>query len=249
MNDVLFYEMKKGTSNKQIIFFPYLGGMVSSFHNLISKLDMDVSIWCANPPGHGNSKRDLVEDIDIVADMYFEELKNIMMPECTYFGHSLGGIVAYYVAHRTMNSKEHAGKLKSLILSACDAPNTMRHKKTSELRDDKLLELIVSYGAMPKEIIQEKSLIEFFLPIFRADYKILESAAAKEPIIPLDVSAFLLWGENDPEQPVNPLPKWLPYLRNGAEVFVIEKGEHLFINSHPAEVSECIRKILYGLQN
>lgn len=28
-----------------------------------------------------------------------------MMPECTYFGHSLGGIVAYYVAHRTMNSK------------------------------------------------------------------------------------------------------------------------------------------------
>ena len=31
MNDVLFYEMK-GTSNKQI-FFPYLGGMVSSFHN------------------------------------------------------------------------------------------------------------------------------------------------------------------------------------------------------------------------
>ena len=56
MNDVLFYEMKKGTSNKQIIFFPYLGGTVSSFHNLISKLDMDVSIWCANPPGHGNSK-------------------------------------------------------------------------------------------------------------------------------------------------------------------------------------------------
>ena len=64
MNDVLFYEMKKGTSNKQIIFFLTLGGMVSSFHNLITSW---IWMWYMvyQSSGTRQFKRDLVEDIDI----------------------------------------------------------------------------------------------------------------------------------------------------------------------------------------
>ena len=62
-----------------------------------------MSIWCANFR-HGNSKRD-GEDIDIVADMYFEELKNNDAGMYIFY-HSLGGIVAIMLIDYEF--KEHA---------------------------------------------------------------------------------------------------------------------------------------------
>lgn len=246
MSVSLFSEIREGESGRQVIFFPYLGGSASAFNGLIDKLGGHMNIWVANPPGHGSSKLEPVEDIDVLTDMYYKEIIKIITPGCILFGHSMGGVIAYYLTQRIMGSRDVSAGLRALVLSACAVPRSMRHEKNSLLPDSELLEKLAAYGAISKEVIRETGLLEFFLPVFRADYKILESAALKEPDAAIDIPTFLVWGENDSVQPVDSLGQWLPYVKNRVTVLPIKEGEHLFIDSRASEVAEYIEKISDG---
>lgn len=228
MGSNLFYQLKKSEGEQQIICFPYLGGFKNSFYNLGNAFNKEIDIWAANPPGHGGSKLNLIEDINELVDLYYTELKDIIKPQCIFFGHSMGGVIAYFLTQKIISLNEYKYKPKSLVLSACSTPSDFYIKKYSNLSDDELINQLSSYGGIPTEILDEKDFLNCLLPVFRADYRILESAS-KCDYINLDVPTYLLWGEKDKIVTIDLVTQWSNYFNNVLEIIPIKDGNHMFI--------------------
>lgn len=243
MQNKTFHQLKKGQGKWQLICFPYLGGYANSFFELANTLDEELEVWAANPPGHGGCSLNPLEDIDSVLDLYFTELREIIKPGCMFFGHSMGGIIAYFLAQRILESEEYTAKPNILVLSACNTPCDFKTKNYSNLPNGELIDQIISYDGIPDELIKEKSLLEYFLPVFRADFKVLETSAALD-YKPLDIPAYFLWGENDKIVPIDSAVQWLKYFKQELKMISIEAGSHMFIHKQAGVVAKYLDQLI-----
>jgi len=241
MTDDLFHCLKPG-GDQQVICFPYLGGHANSFAELTHAMDQRTEVWAANLPGHGGSVGELVETIDHFLQLYDNAIKSIIKPNCIFLGHSMGGIVAYFLAQKIIHS-ECTTKPKMLILSACNTPESFVGTHYSSFSKDKLLEYLLSFGGVAEEFSLEKDLLEYFLPIYRADFKILESAA-QVGYHPLDIPAYFLWGENDKIVSMDAVIQWSQYFTKELHLIPIKDGSHMFIHQQASDVAKIIRKIV-----
>lgn len=243
MNTRLFQQLKKGKGEQQVIFFPYLGGHADNFYLLANSISEDIDIWSSNLPGHGKCfQREFLQDINSVVSLYTQEIQRIAKSNCIYFGHSMGGIIAYFLLQRLFASEENIAKPAALILSACPTPAEFRLLNTSRLSDKELLEELVAYDGMSEEILKEQCLLDYLMPIFRADFKILESSSLCN-FLPLNIPVYFLWGENDRIVPVDSVIKWSKYFLTEINLIPVENGSHMFLEDKCLVVAEVIEKI------
>ena len=236
-----FFKSKEG-SKGQLICFPYLGGYVNSFYEIVRAMSEDVEIWVANPPGHFGSQLELLSDIDELISLYYQDISKIIRPGCVFFGHSMGGVVSYFLIERMIQNQD---KLlpNTLILSASVAPSSFANKQYSKFCDEDLLKQIQIYGGMPEGVLKDKELMKIMLPIFRADYGILESSA-KAPYKKIDIATHLLWGENDKSENISSAIMWNDYLVQDLNVTSIKNAEHMFIHNKESEVVKFINQFM-----
>ena len=238
----IFHQLQAGEGDLQLICFPYLGGYAYSFLQLVDELDHTIEVWGITPPGHGTCKLEPMSDIQSLVDLYYKKLQDIIKPNCIFFGHSMGAIVAYFLAERILHSEEYTAKPSALVLSACDTPSNFETKAQSLLPNDQLIELLVSYDGISDELINEKNLLEFFIPIYRADFKVLESSA-KQHFTPLDIPVYFLWGEKDKIVPLESIVRWLHYFSNQINIIPIKNASHMFIHDQPAIIATYLEEI------
>lgn len=246
MESELLIKMTEGTSNQQLILFPYLGGSRSSFQTLIMELGDSYQVWVANPPGHIGSNSPLVEDMNQLVDMYYEALKKIVGEEYYLVGHSMGGNIAYFLAKKLCSSECELARPMGIIITGSGSPKVMHGQNISQWDEERLLHKVKSYGLLPPELVNEDDILQAFVPIFRADYKILETGSDIEIEEKLELPAYLIWGEKDTVESIDLVVDWLRYFKNRLVVMPIKDGTHMFINSHAKEVSEYIAKITKG---
>lgn len=244
MNNKLFYRLKAGSEEKQVICFPYLGGYANSFLDLSNALGEDVELWALNPPGHGGCAMQPLEDIEVLLDLYEKEIQEILRPNCVFFGHSMGGIMAYFLTQHLLQSQNSLAESITLVLSSCNTPSDFQGKNYSNLSNDNLIDHLISYDGIPEELINEKNLLEFFLPIFRADFKVLETSATHD-YTPLNIPVYVLWGESDKIVPIESIAQWSKYFRNEVNLIPIENGSHMFIYDKANVVAKHLEDIIF----
>lgn len=250
MDGKLFLKIKSGNSDRQLIFFTYLGGSVTSMNELSKALKTsDIEVWAANPPGHMGSQLPLEDNMTRLVDMYADELKEIIKPECYLFGHSMGGNIAYFLARKLYSEEKYKESVKALILSSSSPPLYMYQKKCSELSDDALIAEIDEYKALPAELIESRELMLMLMPVFRADYRLIESSSDIEITDKLPINMYLIWGENDLVEPVEALPLWEHYIANPFMILPIKDAEHMTVHHNIDAVSEYIDNIIEGKYN
>ncbi|MDF2801030.1 MAG: hypothetical protein K0S61_933 [Anaerocolumna sp.] len=236
-----FYKVRDGNRG-QLICFPYLGGYVNSFYEIVHAMTEDIEIWVANPPGHLGSELPLISDINELISVYYKEVSKIIRPDSVFFGHSMGGIVSYFLLNRMICMQDGVIP-KTLILSACAAPSSFFKKNFSKLSDEDLVKQIKKYGGMPDAVLNDHQLMEVMLPIFRADYKILESSA-KATYHKININTQLLWGENDKAETISSAKLWNNYLAQDFEITSIQDGEHMYIHNKAEEVVAYINQFM-----
>lgn len=236
-----FYRSREG-SKGQLICFPYLGGYVNSFYEMVRSMSEDIEIWVANPPGHFGSQLGLISDINELISVYYQDISKIIHSESVFFGHSMGGIVSYFLLERMIRNQDKILP-KTLILSASVAPSNFAKKQYSKLSDEDLIKQIQVYGGMPEAVLKDNELMEIMLPIFRADYEILESSA-KASYKKIDIETHLLWGENDKAETIGSAMMWKDYLVQDLNITSIKNGEHMFIHNKEDEVITHINQFM-----
>lgn len=236
----IFEQLSEGKGKTQLICFPYLGGYSSAFAELVGELGDEYEIWAGNPPGHGSSRKPLLDDIDALTEYYMEGIKDFWREDCIFFGHSMGGILSYFLIQKLAERGMAQFLPRTVILSACGTPAEFATKKYSALSEEDLIKKLISYGGMPDEVLKEESLLTYLLPVFRADYRVLESAALCR-YSPLAVPAYLLWGEYDQAEPVDALLPWSGYFTGTVSMMQVKDGRHMFIHDQTKQAADLIR--------
>lgn len=232
-----FYKFKDG-NKAQMICFPYLGGNAYSYSDMIKAIPDDIEVWVANPPGHFGSSLALISHMHDLVSVYYSEISEIIRAGSVFFGHSMGGLVAYFLAER-MRNRESEIVPDKLFLSASTPPCCYDKKENKLLSDSEVIERIKVYNALPKRLLSNQEMMAVMMPVFRADYGILETAP-REKFQKLDVEARVLWGENDKTEDVASMVLWKNYLVRDYDIKIIHNAEHMFIHDQAEAVASYV---------
>ncbi|WP_025273137.1 thioesterase II family protein [Haloglycomyces albus] len=245
MNATTLWNLNPSTTGRQIVMFPFLGGFGASYNRLIKEMGGDWDVWTVNPPGHGPSTEPPCQRLSMLVDRYLTELRDVLKPGAVFFGHSMGGILAYHVmlAMTGHPSFEHR-RPTDLVISAARAPKWLDIAGYAALPERELLRRLLAFGAIPPEVAEDRTLIELFEPAFRADYRVLEDAQRLEPV-KLDVRTELILGGRDTQTPPTALAEWQEYIVDPIRPHVLDDEGHMFV-MHSVET---VIPILNELEN
>ena len=229
-------------SIKQIFCFTYAGGN-SSFFDVIEKDLYGFELVKPEYSGHGSRhKEPFYKNFSELSDDMFEKIKSQYSGgEYALFGYSMGSITAVQVLEKIIND----GKMPKpdRIFLAAHEPHTkseLQNFSPDEL-DEWVKKRTVQFGAVPDELLNNKTFWRMYLPIYRADYSIIAKYDFKKFNLKTDIPAVIFYSETD--TPLKEMKLWEKYFTGGCEYFEFS-GTHFFIAQHHEEMAKIMRKKL-----
>ncbi|WP_432407294.1 thioesterase II family protein [Wukongibacter sp. M2B1] len=220
---------------------PYAGGSAAVYDKWKKYADGRIKIVPVELAGKGRRFNENPYDKmeDAVDDVY-ETIKKSIDKPYGLFGHSMGGMITYELAHKISNSSlpnpEH------IFVSGIRPPHLWKDRKIIYMLPDKeFKEEIIDMGGTPKEIFENKELLDLFLPIIKKDFKIVDKHIYDEKN-PLNIEMTVFYGDEE-EINDNEANQWGIHTNKKCRIFKIN-GNHFFINDETEKVVDIINDIV-----
>lgn len=192
-------------------------------------------------PGRGSRVTEkFSETFDmLIEDIFLSIKQRIGHSQYSLLGFSMGGLLAYEVYHRLINSGEREPLHLFVIGREAPRSNTI---KISHLNDIDFINEVYSYGGISNEIYQNKELLEFLTPRIRADFEIYEKY---ECIVPKLVNTKLsvLFSLEDPSILKDGIYDWKHFTLLECTFHQLHGG-HFFITQQVEIVTSIIQTTL-----
>ncbi|MEU1090220.1 alpha/beta fold hydrolase [Streptomyces sp. NPDC005892] len=215
---------------------PYAGCSARVYDSWQQHLPDHVTVVPLELPGRGS--RCIEEPIDELPAL-LEDLYRQLDTGTPYalFGHSYGALIAFELAR--LPRSEGVRRPSALLVSASCAPRIPAADADSHrLSDAELVERLAALGGTPKELLENEELMEIYLPVIRADYRILGAYGTGTPgTVDCPITAF--YGDADDEADLPSVEAWADYT-NGP--FRVERipGDHFFLHSAERELVAAV---------
>jgi surfactin synthase thioesterase subunit len=149
-----------------------------------------------------------------------------LRPPFLFFGHSMGALIAYEVAHELRQSG--AATPDWLFASAYAAPHLPRARTgLHELPDEELLpHLLAGYGDIPDELLADEEYLREVIGCHRADLRVVETYVDPRRD-PLDRPITVLGGWDD-DGDVAELAAWGTHTTGRFELHMLP-GDHFYL--------------------
>lgn len=143
---------------------------------------------------------------DLVSDL-LDDLAPQLATPYAFFGHSMGAVIAFELA-RAIRRRDIAPPVH-LFLSARRALHIpSREEPCHHLPDSEFAEtLIKRYNGIPKTLLEQPAMLQFFLPVVRADFTLIETYRYM-PEPPLDQPITTFGGTEDDGVTPDDLDGW-----------------------------------------
>lgn len=230
-------------ANLRLFCFPYAGSGASLFSSWPCILPKHIDICAIQLPGReGRLDEEAVTHFSALIPALAEALRPYFDRPYAFFGHSLGGLLAFECARYLHQQYDEAPA--HLFVSAVRAPHlSWRRSPLYELTDEKLsLTLLRQYSGFAPEVLQEPELMQFFLPILRADLALFESYHYHEQA-PLSCPLTACGGWQDATVSYYDL---LPWRQHTSSQFALRMfaGDHFFLQGMRSQLLQTLAKTL-----
>lgn len=228
----------RASASVRLFCFPHAGGSASTYRDWAVGLPSVIEVCAVELPGRGTRIREpLVDSLDQLITAVSDALLPYLDGSFVFFGHSMGGLVAFELA-RALRRQCRAMPLH-LFLSACTPPH--RHDRISPIHSLPDAELIAQLkrlnGSCP-DVLEDADLQALMLPIIRNDLKLVDTYRYS-PGPPLDCSLTIYGGHEDAGVPAAWLEEWRRYSSGRSSVRIFP-GDHFFIAPHKATLLNSI---------
>ncbi len=226
---------------KKIILFPFAGASFYSYRPFEGQCPKDVELLALEAPGRGKRiTENFPEDIFQLADDFYTQLSEFINDSADFyfFGHSLGAVLALLVTQKLQSEKQTLPK--KLVLSGKNPPHIKSQISNRHLLSDSdFKNLISDMGGTPKEILQNKDLLDYFLPILRADFSLVDKVKFDIPDQKPELPVKILSGDTDRNTDKESLADWNFYFKNKPHYEELE-GDHFFIFNNIEQIYNSI---------
>ncbi len=208
--------------------FPYAGSGAQTFRPWSDLLPKKVEIRSLQLPGHFGRLEELPEtSLFSLARKATQELLPFLDDRpFAFFGHSMGALLAFECIR--LLRRQNRPLPTRLIVSGSHAPQIpYPNPKIHALPQDQFIERLMGFNGTPKEILEQRELMELVLPALRADFQCIESHEyLAEPPLDCPISAF--GGNEDTEVLPAHLAAWEGQTLGSFRLRILE-GDHFFL--------------------
>jgi surfactin synthase thioesterase subunit len=222
----------------RLYIFPHAGGSATFYVPFAKAFSADIKRiavqYPERPGGHGLTQ---LTSIPALAD----EIFTMMAPsaethgQVAFFGHSMGGLLAFEVALR-FQSAGHP--VAALFVSSCAAPGHIRYK---ELRgsDRDIMNLVAQMTDTNPELLANEEFIATMLPTLQSVRAIAGYTRPPEVTVSCPIYAFV--GDDDVIVAYENVAAWRDRTTEEFTVRVFP-GHHFYLNSNLPELVKDIEQ-------
>jgi surfactin synthase thioesterase subunit len=230
----------------KLFCFPYAGGSGAVYNKWRKYLDKRIELAAVELAGRGRRIYDPLYDstAEAVEDVYGMINSQLNGLPYSFFGHSMGGIIAYELARKLKELKRP--QPVHIFFAGRGAPHVPAKddKTIHQLPEQEFKKEIIELGGTPAEFFEHPELLDVLLPMIRSDFKISENYTFEEgrEIEPLayDMSVFI--GKQE-EVTAEQVHGWKDHTTGVCTVYYFE-GEHFFINHQMERVVKIVNRTL-----
>jgi surfactin synthase thioesterase subunit len=242
---VVRFGRQSGTPPRlRLICFPYAGCGPTVFHSWSSYFPPEVELWGIKIPGKEkrihetpfNRLIPLAEAVSSVLQPYLDQ-------PYAFFGHSVGALTSYEVAHHLR--KSDGLQPVCLLLSGHRAPHRPPlNPPFHHVEETAFLERLRQFGGTPEEFFQSEELVQFLLPSLRADFAMWETYTYKR-YKPLECPLSIFGSYGDTEATVADFEAWRMHTTGQFSLQMFGGGHFYFQKYLPAflqTISETLQQ-------
>ena len=216
-----------------LYIFPHAGGTATFYVPFSREFSSDLKRIAVQYPGQRDGYGlPPLASIPALADEIFAMMKPTARIEdpVVFFGHSMGGLLAFEVALR-FQSAGH--RLVALFLSACSAPGHIRYKQIQGFSDNDMLDLVAKMTGTNPDFFADEEFRVGVLPTLRAARAIAGYNCPPETTVSCPIYAFV--GDKDWIATPDDMAPWR---ERTTEEFAIRvfPGDHFYLNNNLADL-------------
>jgi medium-chain acyl-[acyl-carrier-protein] hydrolase len=217
-------------ADTRLFLFPYAGGGPAAFNKWTSGFPDSVETYIAHYPGRGSRHHEPpIKQIIVLAEGFAEAIQPLFDKPFAFFGHSLGGLVAFELT-RLLRQK-NLPPPAMLFLSACGAPHLPDPNPPIHNYDDReFTKSLQELNGFPSELLHQPEAMQLLLPILRADFEAIENYQYQPEGSALQIPILAFAGLDDPRVTRERAEGWALHTDVGFKSHYFP-GDHFFIHT------------------
>lgn len=176
-----------------------------------------------------------------VNDIYKQIKEQLDSGPYAILGHSMGALLAFELLNMVRSLEHNLPEL--IIFSGRKPPNQKVDKYRHLLSEEEFKKELSIMGGTPKELLLNEEILKIFIPIIRADIKIVETYTLREKVNAFDCDFLVINGKEDILTSVDEMGAWSMYSNRQCEI-VHFNGGHFFLHENIERISQLIFKNL-----
>ncbi|WP_394749642.1 thioesterase II family protein [Spongiimicrobium salis] len=227
---------------KQIFLLHFAGGNRYSYNFLKKYLDEEFEFIPLELPGRGGRINEkCITNKNAAVDDYVHQIMSLRNSKpYLIYGHSMGAALGLLV---TGKMEEVGDAPVNLLVSGNAGPIKEEKKKPKRylLGEEEFKKMLLKFGGVSEEVLENKELYELFDPIIRSDFKLLEEDDYSEEGLLLKTSIHALMG--DKEETVDKIDNWNKFSLQNCS-YTVFPGGHFFIYDQSDTLSKIMKSTL-----
>lgn len=223
-----------------LIILSFAGGSSYSFESI--KKIMKCPVYIIEYPGRGKkiSGKLLYDSEQLINNIYAEFSAYTTAPYAIY-GHSMGTLIGYLLIKKI--KEENKSLPLHLFVSGRGGPSNPIDEIKYNLPKAEFWKTIKELGGSPEAVLNNQELMDFFEPILRADFQVIETYKYQESN-PFDVPVTVLLGKEDKVTDEQAM-LWQKETTMPIDIKYFDGG-HFFIIDNAKEIVDIITEKLNG---
>ncbi|KAB7835507.1 thioesterase domain-containing protein [Streptomyces mobaraensis] len=224
----------------RLFLFHHAGGSHLLYRGWAEHFPQDWELCLLEAPGRGHLQTlPLIDDCDRLVDYFHNAIAPLLDRPFGFFGHSLGALVAYQLTRRLHHEE---GPLPAWLgVSACGAPRGEAgpDDRPHLMSDDEMRSWLRTVGGSTPQLLDNDAVWPAFAPVFRSDFKLLDTWAPPHGPEPLPVPLSVFGGHRDKLIDEDRLLSWRAFTTHfrGLERY---EGDHFYVTDHRRPLAAAI---------
>ena len=220
----------------QLFLLHFGGGNRYSFQFLKPYIPLNIDFQPIELPGRGKrmNEKILSSDKECIADLFAQIVSLRNSRPYILYGHSMGASLGLRITKKLEDINDAP---VSLVVSGNAGPGTGVNKKRSEMNDEDFKNELKLLGGVSEEVLDNDDLFDFFAPIMRADFKLLENSEKLTSDFKIKSGIVAIMG--DKEETADKIENWKNHTSGNFKSHLLP-GNHFFIHDHPQKLAQII---------
>lgn len=227
----------------KLFCLPYAGGSGTIYYKWKKHLNPSIKLEPIELKGRGKRfNENFYETLQEAVEDIFQNIKDkIVDDEYAIYGHSMGSLLGYELYHKIASKNLRIPK--HIFFSGYKPPSIKRKEKLIQrLPDEEFIKEVIDLGGTLEELLDNKELLQLFIPILRSDFRMLENYVYKDRRDKIQCNISVLNGKED-RITLEEILAWKNHGDKGFKVYSFEGG-HFFINTNIESITDIISETL-----